>query len=1011
MIWAWPTKFFPAGCLLYALVLAANEGIAEYRFDVWTAESGLPQNTVRAILQSRDGYLWVATLDGLARFDGVRFTVFNKAASPGLPTNRILALYEDPQSDLWIGLGDSGLARYHQGSFTLFGQKEGLSYAGSIAGDERGDPWVCGRQYAFVHFKDGRFEPELTANPAVFAPEAIGGNRPGVLWATNQEGLHIFSRGKVTTLNASNGLGGVCVNQIDEDQHGNWWLATDKGLVKVRNGKVLRVYTQQDGLPRNAVWLNPGPVTPAVACEDSRGNLWVIGSGPWLGRLKDGNFSGYPSTNSPSSQALPVAVGLRTSQINALFEDREGNLWIGTEGSGLIRAREQAVNVLSTREGLEAANVYPVLEDRAGAVWLGCWERGLTCINEGRVTNFSMGGRDQLVTALCEDRAGQLWLGSVGRVAIFRDGRGSVAGVPPALTNHQTVNAICEDHNGVLWFGAEPGLFSYAHGKASLFTERDGVPGYISVIIESRAGELWIGSRGGLTRLDNGRFTTWTEQDGLPSNHVRALYEDGEGTLWIGTVDGGLGRFKDGRFTRYTTRDGLFDSGVFQILEDGRNNFWMSSNRGIHRVSKRELEDFAAGRRRTITAVAYGKRDGMLDAECNGGCWPAGVKTRDGKLWFPTQDGVAVIDPEAVPANPKAPLVVIEAVLLDREPQRLQGPVRVPPGKANIEIQYTGLSLVNSDRLWFKYRLAGADDDWVEAGTRRTAYYSHLAPRRYVFTVLAANSDGVWNDTGASLAFVLLPAWHQTWWFRGATLAGLVGAGFALVLGRLRSLERRQEAQRAFSRGLLQSQEAERRRIAAELHDSLGQNLALVKNLALLGDLGGAGPGKPPARDGEIAAAAERALEEVHAISYALRPPELDRLGLAKALGAMVRRAGEASGIRFETQIQFEGALPEGSDIHLFRIAQEAVNNLVQHSGAKTARVELWQDEGGVHLVVSDDGRGVAAAILSGSVGGHGLGLSGIEERARLIGAQCKWLSQPGKGTTLSVLVPPTAGN
>jgi signal transduction histidine kinase len=365
---------------------------------------------------------------------------------------------------------------------------------------------------------------------------------------------------------------------------------------------------------------------------------------------------------------------------------------------------------------------------------------------------------------------------------------------------------------------------------------------------------------------------------------------------------------------------------------------------------------------------------------------------------------VAVIDPEAVPANPKAPLVVIEAVLLDREPQRLQGPVRVPPGKANIEIQYTGLSLVNSDRLLFKYRLAGADDDWVEAGTRRVAYYAHLAPGRYTFTVLAANSDGVWNTQGASVGFIVEPKIWQRPVFQ-LSAAGLV-LGLVVLSYRRRILraERQQAVQQEFSRRLIQQAEIERRRIAAELHDSLGQNLVVVKNLAVLDQLAPPGGEKPASRSAEIAAAADRALEEVHAISYALRPPELDRLGLAKALAGMVRRAGEASGIRFETRLELNGALPAEADIHLFRIAQEAVNNLVKHSGAKTARVELWRDEGGVHLVVADEGRGLTPKGEGN--GQQGLGLSSIEERARLIGAQCKWVSQPGKGTTLSVLLP-----
>jgi signal transduction histidine kinase/ligand-binding sensor domain-containing protein len=1007
VICARPTKVFPTFCLLYAVLLAANQAIAEYRFDVWTAESGLPLNTVRAILQSRDGYLWVGTLDGLARFDGVRFTVFNKGTTPGLPANRVLGLYEDPQNDLWIALGENGLARYHAGQFTLFGQKEGLPSAGSIAGDQHGNLWVSTVDDASFHWKEGRFEPALP-NKAGFAREAIRGHRPGIVWVTNQYGMQIFSRGTLTTLSASNGLPRAPIHQVDDDQNGNWWLATEAGLVKVRDGKVLRIYTQQDGLPHNSVNANPGPVSPAIACEDSKGNLWINGAGPWLGRLKDGVFTAYPSTNTVSSHPLPLAPGLADSAISALFEDREGNLWIGTEGRGLIRAREQVVNALSIREGLRAANVYPVLQDRAGAVWLGTWELGLARIKAGSVTNFPLEFPHKLVTALCEDRQSRLWVGTFGGVVIFEKDQINLAGIPLALTN-QVVNAICEDHNGVLWFGGERGLFRDQNGRVSVFTERDGLPrGFIVSIIEDRAGALWIGTRAGLTRLANGRFTTWTERDGLPSNKVPALYEDGEGTLWIGTSDGGLGRFKDGRFTRYTTREGMFDNGVFQILEDARGNFWMSSNRGIHRVSKRELNEFAEGRRRSITSIAYSKSDGMLNPECNGGCWPTGVKTRDGKLWFPTQDGVAVIDPAALATNPRPPPVVIEAFLLDREPQALDSPLRVPPGKANIEIQYTGLSFVNSERLSFKYRMAGVDNDWVEAGTRRTAYFSHLSPGHYVFTVLAANSDGVWNETGKSLAFDVLPAWYETWWFRGVAGAGLAGLLFGAYARRVARLERARLAEKEFSRRLMESQEQERQRLAAELHDSVGQNLLVIKNRAQMALDKAADPQKMTQQITEVSNMASLALREVRGMAQDLRPFQLDELGLAKAITAMVRRLAESSNIQFRTEIvDLNGELSKEREIHFYRIIQELLTNVVKHSKATEANLAITKSETVLLALLRDNGCGFDVTPTANySASGAGFGLRGIRERMRTLGGRFLLDSRAGAGTTVTLEVP-----
>jgi signal transduction histidine kinase/ligand-binding sensor domain-containing protein len=988
------------------LVMGIGEAGAEYRFDIWTAESGLPQNTVRDILQTRDGYLWVGTLDGLARFDGVHFTVFNKANSPGLTSNGILALYEDREGDLWVGLTDGGLVRKHLGQFTRCGVARGFPDAGvrTISGDELGNLWVFAGAAPLL-WQEGGFRSAWLENSTVLLrDDEFRGNRAGIIWATNEAGVHIFFRGKLTTLGLSNGLPSLRINHVDQDQHGNSWLATeDAGLVKMRDGKVLKIYTTQDGMPSNTVNPKASWIFPSVALEDRKGNLWVNGAGPWIGRLKDGVFTGYPSANTTASHALP-SPGSAGSQINKLFEDREGNLWIATEGSGLIRAREQVVNMVSTRQGLQAANIYPVFEDRAGAIWLGTWDFGLARVNTSAVTNFALGFPHANVTAFCQERSGRLWVGTIGGVFIFEDDKISMTGVPAAFA-HQPVNAICEDHNSVLWFGAERGLFQFKNGELTL-REKNEAPGGITVIIEDRAGSLWIGSRSGLTRLNGDKSNSWTERDGLPSNNVTTLYEDGEGTLWIGTADGGLARFKDGLFTRYTTRDGMFDNGVFQILEDANGNFWMSSNRGIHRVNKRELTEFAEGGRRWISAVAYGKSDGMLNAECNGRRWPSGVKTRDGKLWFPTQDGVAVIDPSALSTNPEPPPVVIESFLMEREPQSLKSALRVPPGKSNIEIQYTGLSLVNSDRLKFKYRLLPADADWVQAGTRRAAYYSHVAPGHYTFTVLAANSDGVWGQTGASLPFTVLPPWYQTWWTRslgGATLASLL---FGAYRRRLRRAERARAAEQEFSRRLMESQEQERQRLAAELHDSVGQSLLVIKNRAVMALEHPANPGRMSEQIIELSNMASHALREVRGMAQDLRPFQLDELGLTKAILAMARRLADSSRIQFHADIvELKGELPKDREIHFYRIVQELLTNIVKHSQATEASVTIRKAGPVLRALVQDNGCGFDTSPADESPTQPGFGLRGIRERVRTLGGRVQ-LDSSGEGTTVVVEVP-----
>jgi hypothetical protein len=411
-----------------------------------------------------------------------------------------------------------------------------------------------------------------------------------------------------------------------------------------------------------------------------------------------------------------------------------------------------------------------------------------------------------------------------------------------------------------------------------------------------------------LTHYKDGKFTAWTEKDGLPGSTIRTLKLDTDGTLWIGTYDSGLSRFKDGKFTNYTTKEGLFDNGVFQILEDDYGWFWMSCNRGIYRVRKQELLDFAEGKIKSIVSLSYNKSDGMASSECNGGRWPAGVKTRDGKLWFPTMGGVAMIDPANVKANTPPPPVVIEEMRINNQPAAFDAwdaavhnpktAIKILPGQDNFEIAYTALSFINSENMRFKYKLEGADTDWVEAGTRRTAYFSHLAPGNYTFRVIAANADGVWNLTGASVRITIVPPFWRRWWFITLAALGVVSVVAVVWRYRVAQLQRVQLAQQNFARQLIESQEHERKRIAAELHDSLGQNLLIVKNRAQLGQLAARETPEFKEQFEWIVSSAAQSIEEVRAIAQNLRPYHLDRLGLTKALEVMIEKVAATTLLR-----------------------------------------------------------------------------------------------------------------
>ena len=992
MLFLWPCCF-----LLFAS--RANAAEAQYILKNWTVNDGLPQNSVYAIHQTRDGYLWMATLDGLARFDGVRFTLFNKSNTPGITSNRFISLYEGPDGNLWIGTENGVVTRYHSGAFTTYTTEHGLSNnpVWGITGDEEGSVWILsGRQV--LRWDSQVFRP-VTGDGLVLNFSLVQRDGRGGFWGKVGGGdLAHFSRGRLSTVHLP-GLPAPSIFSraaVAEDGQGTVWVASSAGLASIRDGKLVKLYTRGDGLPSYDLYFISGPELK-IACLDRNNDLQILSQdspdakGPWVKRFV--------------IRRPPDTLG---REFYGFYEDREGNLWIATYKNGIFRAQRQAIKVYAKADGLVDTNVYPIYEDRAGAIWAGTWSASVSRFKDGVWSNHSLkiGGAGGLVTALYEDRDGSLWVASYGSgfngLLRYREGRFTDTLDMPFF-KAGVISAIHQGRDGALWFGGEWKLIRYQGGVATSFTRQDGLAGnYVKVMIEDAAGDLWIGTDGGLSHWQDGRFITYTESQGLPSDNVWSLYEDRDGVLWIGTYDGGLGRFKDGHFTRYTTREGLFDNGVFQILEDARGYFWMSSNRGIYRVSRQELNELAEGRRGAITSVAFGKDDGLVNITCNGGRSPAGIKASDGRLWFPTQDGVAVIDPEALPINQQQPPVVIESVKLGRAPVASDHPVEVAPGQEDLEIEYTALSFINSERLQFRYKLEGLNQDWVNAGTRRTAYYSHMPPGEYTFRVMAANSDGVWNEQDQRLRIRVLPPFYRTWWFlalAALTVASLIWFGYQY---RVTQLKRAQAAQQAFSRQLIESQEQERKRIAAELHDSLGQNLLIVKNRAQLGQLAAQDAPELLEQFEWIVSSATQSIEEVREIAQNLRPYHLDRLGLTKALEVMLEKVAATTRMRFVSElVPLDDLFSKEEAITLYRVVQESLNNIVKHAEASEVCVSVERLTDSVTLTIEDNGRGFS--LLEAAARPSGFGLAGMAERVRMLGGEWRIDSQAGQGTRMTI--------
>jgi signal transduction histidine kinase/ligand-binding sensor domain-containing protein len=960
------------------------DALAQSQFDTWTTENGLPQNSINDILQTRNGYLWLSTNGGLVRFDGARFVVFDRSTE-GIKSQRVRTMLEDSKGTLWAGTDNGMLIRHRGGKFITYTVEDGLPHAqvSMIEEDDEGNLWITWHAPVTVVTK---FDGERFVNyaPEDF-PHGVNGHpdkRRYPWWSHDSAGLHCLVKGRVRTYSLGSDLQSAQIVRVNPDFHGNLWIQTrDKGVVKATNGQI-RLNPFREGLPNNEV--------EGLFLEDRKDNLWFgVHEKRSLYRIKDGKHE-----------------VLSTPTVSKLYEDREGSIWIGTL-EGLHRVRQSMITLYTQTEGLSWNWVYPILQDRAGAIWIG--SGGLNRYEHGRFTHYGRneGLPSSVITCIYEDHSGTLWVGTGLGVTYLKNGRfkrydeahGPLSG---------NVWAIHQDRDGNFWFATDNRLVKLKDGLFTEYTSRDGLShDLVTALFEDSAGALWIGTHNGLTRLRDGVFTAYTERNGFIGNQVRAIYEDDDQVLWVGTYDGGLYRIRDERLTRYTRSDGLHDNGVFQILEDDEDNLWMGCNRGIYRVSRQDLNDFAEGKSRSITSFVYGTKDGLARLECNGGRQPSGLKTKDGMLWFPTMSGVAVVNPKAGQPNIHPPPVIIEEFRLGGEAIDFLSGVEINPGKDNFEISYTAPSFIKPEQVRFKYKLEGLDEDWIDAGNRRTASYYKIPAGRYRFVVIAANNDAVWNTEGKSIEIVVFPPFWLRWWF--ITFASIIAASIVFLFyeRRVWRLRRENALQQAFSQQLIDSQENERRRIASELHDSLGQNLLVAKNIALLG-LNMAENGSPTKeRFDEISTMTSQALENVREITHNLRPYHLDQLGLKEALEFMLEKVSSSSRIRFVARIdRMDGLFSKEAQMNLYRIAQECTNNIIKHSEATEAKVTLKQEGQTVRLVIEDNGKGFTSKPASSNeTGCRGLGLTSISERARMLGGKEEIYSNPGRGTTITVTV------
>ena len=741
--------------------------LSQYSLEHWDDRNGLPQNSVQAIAQTKDGYLWLGTQIGLARFDGMRFEVFDGADSPALKRPFIWALEPDEDGGLWIGSEEGGLVHASDGNFTAYTKADGLPHT-----------WV----------------------------NALELDRSGNLWIGTAGGLAVRRPGGTFELiDSARGLSPKFITDIVQDTSGVIWVGYAGGLARIRDGRVEQIALGSKPTTTHALVAKPGggvyaatvmqgvfdiqndvitkvvspaqlPAVVRTLALDEDGALWA------------GTARGIVQIDNGVASVFPEGQGT-THGVVSLSTDNEGSLWLGLDGGGLARMRRTPIIPFGKPEGLAGDMIYPIMQARNGDVWIGTGGDGVNVVRDGKVIHHYTQQNQMLpnnfVTTFAEDPEGRMWIGTLagisrivnGKAEIFPPGAG---GLPATL-----ISAITIDTRGAVWVGSHHGLHRFRPGPAELFTVEHGLAdNFIVSVVEARDGAIWAATREGLSRLANGRFKTYTAKDGLPAGGITALYQDEGGTLWIGG-EAALARFENGRIDTFDASNGMCATQIMSIVEDDHGRLWLGSLKGIFALERRTLGN------RTAACKVYERAAGMRSREVNGLINPPAWKMSDGRIWFGSIRGIAIVNPADLDLDLAPPPVQIEGVVAQGRTYSSL-PDRLPAGVRMLEIRFTGLSFVAPDQMRFRYKLEGFDDEWIDAGSRRSAFYTHLHPGKFTFRVQAANADGQWNEAGAFATFLIAPRWFETWEFKTAVVAVLVLTLWLIYRLRVRGMQARQ---------------------------------------------------------------------------------------------------------------------------------------------------------------------------------------------------------------------------
>jgi signal transduction histidine kinase/ligand-binding sensor domain-containing protein len=935
-----------------------GQGSGDFKVDVWRAEAGgLPQRSVIALAQTRDGYLWVGTGNGLARFDGLHFRTYGEEEIPGLNGSKIVKLFEDSRGVLWIGTETAGVLMVERDgkvSRLPLGKSADEERLAGICEDAQGGVWLSVATGQLYRWSEGRSRLLLQDNRGLVAEDS------GLVWIGTVSGK-LFGLGPIRagSGDAMSVSGEVQVGKapfLAPSRHGGYWCLVE-GRIQKRQGERL---VRDLG---NYQWDAAAPVL--AACEDLDGNLVVgtYGDGVWWF-----DAEGH-------AKKIPVSH----SYIYSLLMDREGNLWVGTDGGGLNRVRRSSFELVEATRG---ATVQSVSEDSKGGLWVGYngervdhWFEGqalrsytefLPRLGRGKSSSFN-------VHSVFEDREGRVWAGSLNGdlpkwflFQLKKEAFGPVIGVGAP---QNTVSAIFQDRRGVMWFGTDSGLVRAERSEWKTLGLAEGLTSErVRALAEDSQTNLWIGtSGGGLNCLRSGKITALRKADGLPSDDITSIYIDERDVVWAGTPSG-LARLERGGCRRFGTQQGLASNKIGYILEDGRGYLWLGSPAGLMRVSRKEL-DAAISPRQEVACRVFGGLDGV--SECTAGSQPAACRARDGRLYFPTADGLISLNPAKMPVNTNPPQVVIESVRVDDVPQgsdalraAAPGSVTVPANKESLQISFSGLSLSAADKVQFRYRLEPYEAGWTAlspaaGGAATVVHYTKLPPGDYAFRVTACNEDGYWNEQGRVLAVRVLPPFWKTPWF--LTLSGVLLLGLVAGTVHLISTQRLQR-QLAVMRQH-EALEAERSRIARDLHDQLGANLTQISLLGEMAEADKELPDEVESHARQICQTAGETTRSLDEIVWTVNPANDTVDGLLNYICKYAQEYLALAELKYRLEVPPQ--LPQTPITpelrhNVFLAAKESVNNVIKHAHAESAWVRLRLEGRRFVIEIEDNGRGLS---------------------------------------------------